>query len=534
MRAVGDNRIVRTFRGAWSLAGLAAGVAGLATSYFVSMAMTLRESPVVAVADLVIKLTPGWLAHYLIEQVGHHDKPLLLTGIFVALALVFAWAGRLARRAWWAPVVVYAVLTVVGVYAVSDPRGASAVDVVPVAVGLVTWLVALSLLTEPLRTAELASPPPVTVPGGTVDRLAPAVAPASPSHGRRTFLIRAGVFAAGAAVLGAAGRVVGRGRRHVEESRRLLRLTQVTEPHVPAAARIGVPGITPWQTTANSFYRIDTELVVPAIEPKDWSLRIHGKVDREITLTYSDLVQRQFTEAWVTLCCVSNEVGGNLISNAWFSGVRLADLLAEAGPSADADAVLQTSDDGWTCGTPLSALTDGREAMLAVAMNGSPLPLEHGFPVRTVVPGLYGYVSACKWVVDLEVTNFSEISAYWTDRGWSEKGPVKISSRIDVPRSGSEVPAGSVTFGGVAWEQHTGIQGVELSIDGGDWVPGEIASPPTDDTWVQWKGVADVDKGDHLVRVRAISKSGEVQTGVQQDVLPDGATGWHTSDFRAT
>jgi DMSO/TMAO reductase YedYZ molybdopterin-dependent catalytic subunit len=521
---------VRSFRGAWSLAGLAAGVAGLASSYFVAMAMTLRDSPVIAVANLVIKLTPGWLAHYLIEQVGHLDKPLLLTGIFVVLALVFAWAGRLARRTWWAPAVVYGALTVVAAVAVGRERGAQTVDFIPVALGFVTWLVTLSLLTEPLRTAELATPAPLAE--GEPDHLV-RTTPAG-DHSRRTFVIRAGLIAAGAAVVAGAGRVVGRGRRKVEESRRLLRLTQVSEPVVPAGARIGVQGITPWETPSASFYRIDTEIVVPAIEPKSWQLRIHGKVDREITLTYSELIARQFTEAWVTLCCVSNEVGGNLISNAWFSGVRLADLLAEAGVHPDADAVLQTSDDGWTCGTPLSALTDGRNAMLAVAMNGDPLPLEHGFPVRTVVPGLYGYVSACKWVVDMEVTNFSKISAYWTERGWSEKGPVKMSSRVDVPRSGADVPSGAVTFGGVAWAQHTGIQGVEFSVDGGPWTPADIASVPTDDTWVQWKGVAQVEQGDHRVRVRAIDKDGTVQTGVEHDVLPDGATGWHSSDFSCT
>ena len=435
-----DNRVVRTFRGAWSLAGLAAGAAGLATSYFVAMAMTIRESPVVAVAELVIRLTPGWLAEYLIGLVGHLDKPLLLLGIFVVLGVVFAWAGRLARRTWWAPVVVYAVLAAIAGLAVSVQHGATAIDVVPVAVGFVTWLVTLSLLTEPLRTSELAAEH-ARAASGEVDVLGPA--PVSGEHGRRTFMIRAGVIAAGAAVLGAAGRVVGRGRRHVEESRRLLRLPQVTEPRVPAAARVGLKDVSPWQTGNGGFYRIHTAIVVPAIEPKNWSLRIHGKVDREITLTYAELVDRQFTEAWITLNCVSNPVGGDLIGNAWWSGVRLADLLAEAGPQEGADAVLQTSDDGWTCGTPLAALTDDRNAMLAVAMNGTPLPIEHGFPVRTVVPGLYGYVSACKWVVDMEVTSFEDISAYWTERGWSELGPVKIASRIDVPRSGADVPSGS-------------------------------------------------------------------------------------------
>ena len=246
-------------------------------------------------------------------------------------------------------------------------------------------------------------------------------------------------------------------------------------------------------------------------------------------------MDRQFTEAWITLNCVSNPVGGDLIGNAWWSGVRLADILALAGPHDGADAVLQTSEDGWTCGTPLATLTDDRNAMLAVAMNGTPLPIEHGFPVRTVVPGLYGYVSACKWVVEMEVTSFDEISAYWTERGWSEQGPVKIASRIDVPRSGSDVPTGAVSFGGVAWAQHTGIQGVEFSVDGAAWTDAEIAVVPNnDDTWVQWKGVAELEEGDHAVRVRAIDKDGQVQTGVEQDVLPDGATGWHTRDFSCT
>ncbi len=535
---------MRTFRGAWSLAGLAAGGAGLATSYFVAMAMTIRESPVVAVAELVIRITPGWLAEYLIGLVGQLDKPLLLLGIFVALGVVFAWAGRLARRLWWAPSVVYAALGAVGAVAVGVQRGTTTIDMVPVAVGFVTWLVTLSLLTEPLRHADLAEahasrPTPDAFAGAepeTVELVGGGGAAelAHPDHTRRTFVIRAGLIAAGAAVLATAGRVVGRGRRHVEESRRLLRLPQVTEPSVPSAARIRLKGVSPWQTGNGDFYLIHTAIVVPTIEPKDWSLRIHGLVDRELTLSYSELLERQFTEAWITLNCVSNTVGGDLIGNAWWSGVRLADLLAEAGPQDGADAVLQTSDDGWNCGTPLSALTDDRNAMLAVAMNGQPLPIEHGFPVRTIVPGLYGYVSACKWVVDMEVTSFDKVTAYWTDRGWGEKGPVKMSSRVDVPRSGAEVEVGEVTFGGVAWAQHTGVQGVEFAVDGGEWLDAEIAAVPNDDTWVQWKGTTDVEEGDHTVRVRAVDKDGTVQTGVEQDVLPDGATGWHTSDFTAS
>src|SRR4051812_12856549 len=256
MTAVGDNFGVRSFRGAWSLAGLVAGAAGLATSYFVAMAMTLRESPVVAVAQLVIKLTPGWLAHYLIERVGHLDKPLLVTGILVVLALLFAWAGRLARRAWWASVLIYAVLALVAAVAALQQTGATTVDVIPIAVGFVTWLVTLSLLTEPLRRADLVVH---HVPeAGEPDVLEP-LPPGD--HTRRAFMIRVGLLATAAVVVGGLGRVIGRGRRHVEESRRLLRLPQATEPVTPPGVRVGVKGVTPWGTSAARFYRIDTELV---------------------------------------------------------------------------------------------------------------------------------------------------------------------------------------------------------------------------------------------------------------------------------
>jgi DMSO/TMAO reductase YedYZ molybdopterin-dependent catalytic subunit len=227
-------------------------------------------------------------------------------------------------------------------------------------------------------------------------------------------------------------------------------------------------------------------------------------------------------------------VGGDLIGNAWWSGVRLAAILADAGIQEGADALLQTSDDGWTCGTPLAAVTDDRNAMLAVAMNGEPLPVEHGFPVRTIVPGLYGYVSACKWVVDMEVTRFSDFTAYWTSKGWSEQGPVKMSSRIDVPGNGDHVDAGTVVFAGAAWEQHTGIERVEVSVDGGSWKVADLARVPNDDTWVQWRVELGVDGGDHQARVRATDKSGDVQTGVLRDVVPDGATGWHTIGFNAS
>jgi DMSO/TMAO reductase YedYZ molybdopterin-dependent catalytic subunit len=236
----------------------------------------------------------------------------------------------------------------------------------------------------------------------------------------------------------------------------------------------------------------------------------------------------------MTLNCVSNTVGGDLIGNAWWSGVRIAPLLEEAGVHPDADGVLQKSADGWTCLTPIEVLTDDRNAMLAVAQNGEPLTVEHGFPVRMIVPGLYGYVSATKWVIDLEVTRFDDAQGYWTDKGWSAHGPVKLASRIDVPRGGSEIDHGDVTVAGTAWQQHTGVRAVEISVDGGAWRPTALARVPGVDTWVQWRTSVPLERGDHQVRVRATSDAGDVQTSVRADPVPDGATGWHTVNFRVS
>lgn len=495
----------------WALAGILTGIAGLATSYAVAMVLTIRESPVVAVAELVIRLTPGALAERAISLVGQLDKPLLVLGIVLFLLAMFALAGVMARTSWVKPQLVWLGLAAIGVLAVLIQRGAGAVDVLPVLVGLLTWVALLPALTAPLRMGEAH--------------------PELESRERRVFLMVAGVLGIAAVGVAVAGRVVGAGRRHVVESRRLLRLDEVTLPELPQGVSSRVPDVAPWQTPNDDFYLIHTAISVPAIEPKDWRLRIHGMVERELVLTYDDLIARGLTEQWVTLNCVSNEVGGDLVGNAWWSGVRVADLLREAGVRGDADCVLQTSEDGWNCATPLTTLTDDRGAMLAVAMNGRPLPIEHGFPVRTVVPGLYGYVSATKWVVDYEVTRFGDVAAFWTQRGWSELGPVKIASRIDVPRSGDDVDPGLLDVGGLAWKQHTGIEAVEIALDGGAWERVELAVAPTDDTWVQWSGTVDVAPGDHTLRVRAIGKDGDVQTGAVADVVPDGATGWHTVEF---
>jgi DMSO/TMAO reductase YedYZ molybdopterin-dependent catalytic subunit len=391
--------------------------------------------------------------------------------------------------------------------------------------GTATWLAVLPVLVR-------AVPSPAPADGEAAREAVRGDRDPGPSGTRRVFLLRAALVGAGALVVGAGGRLLGRTRRIVEEARAALDLP-VTRGTVPSGAETGVPDHGPWRVSNDDFYRIDTALVVPTVDPKTWRLRVHGLVDRELTLTFDDLLDRRLTEAWVTLCCVSNPVGGELIGNAWWSGVRVADLLAEAGPAAGADAVLQTSEDGWTCATPLGVLTDDRDALLAVAMNGEPLPLEHGFPVRMVVPGLYGYVSATKWLVDLEVTRFADVEAYWTSRGWAEQGPVKTQSRIDVPRPHHRVMAGAVTVAGVAWAQHTGIEAVEVRLDGGPWTPVDLGRVPSADTWVQWSGTVEADAGVHTLAVRATDRTGATQTGVRSDVVPDGATGWHTVEFTA-
>ncbi|MGN6250399.1 MAG: molybdopterin-dependent oxidoreductase [Marmoricola sp.] len=499
-----------TGRGRWyAAAGLVAGAAGVLTSTAAGTALRVTN-PVVAVAEAVRDATPGGLAERLIHLVGHADKPLLVAGTVVILLALCAGSGLLSRAHPALADLALGVLAALGLLAVATRNGAGIGAGLTVVVGFATWVVVLHLLTGRLQRTR------------------------DPVESRRGFLTMTGGVAvvAGLALLG--GRALSSGRRAVEEARARLRLP-VRSGVAPAGADLGVAGIPPWQTPNRAFYLIHTALVEPAIAPADWRLRIHGMVDHPLEIGYQDLLARGLHDRWITLCCVSNEVGGDLIGNAWWSGVPIRDLLAEVGVHADADAVKQTSADGWTCGTPLSALTDpDRDAMLALAMNGQPLPVEHGFPVRMVVPGLYGYVSATKWLVDLEVTRYDRFTAYWTERGWGEKGPVKTESRVDVPRDGSRVAAGTVRVGGSAWAQHTGIEAVEFQLDGGPWQPARLGTVPEADTWVQWTGEVQVDAGDHELRVRATDRSGSTQTAVRADVLPDGATGWHTVGFTAS
>jgi DMSO/TMAO reductase YedYZ molybdopterin-dependent catalytic subunit len=494
-----------------AVAGLVTGLAGIATSLAATAALDQRANPVEAVGEQVRDSMPDKLVHPLIKLVGHHDKAFLIAGVTVGLLVLSALAGVLALRRAMLGVLIFVAMGVVAGAVAANRPGATTNELIPVLVGAATWVVLISTL-PPTRPATTARAEEVAAD-------------------RRSFLQRVGVVGVAAVGFGVLSRFLGRKRRAVEAARARLKLP-VTTGTVPAGADFGLDGLTPWRVQSDRFYRIDTALVVPVIGPDEWSLRIHGMVDREIKLSYQDLLDRKLTEAWVTLCCVSNPVGGNLIGNAWFSGVRIADLLKEAGVHADADAIKQTSEDGWTCGTPIEAVTDDRNAMLAVAMNGKPLPVEHGFPVRMVVPGLYGYVSATKWIRDIEVSRFDAFQGYWTPRGWSEKGPVKTESRIDVPAKGRAM-AGDVVVAGQAWAQHTGIAKVEIRLDGNDWQECDLGRVPGNDTWVQWRTTVHVAAGIHTVAVRATDKSGYTQTGVRQDVLPNGATGWDTVRFTA-
>ena len=496
-------------RRAYGLAGLVTGAAGLAVSFFVASLMNIRTNPVVAVGETVIELTPGAVAERAIQAVGQLDKPLLVTGVLLFLVAASYTAGVLAARSTVWPPLVFLVLAAVAAACVLTRPSAKSTDVLPVLAGAFVWLGTIGSLTA-------------RVPAAPVD-----------SESRRRFLGIVGGIAAASAVVGVLGRVVGQGRRKVEAARSLLRLP-ITQGMPPEGATLDA-AVEPWVTPNDSFYLIHTALVAPSVDPQEWLLRIHGMVERPLTLTYQNLLDRELTEQWITLNCVSNPVGGDLIGNAWWSGVRIDSILAEAGLKPGADAIKQTSHDGWTCGTPLSAVTDpARGAMLALGMNGEPLPIEHGFPVRMIVPGLYGFVSATKWLVDIEVTRFADFKAYWSTRGWSEQAPVKLASRIDVPRSHDEVAAGAVRIGGSAWEQTVGIASVDYQLDGGPWQSATLGAVPTDSTWVQWAGSIDVVRGEHQLVVRATDRNGQVQTSAYAAPAPDGASGWHTVSFDAT
>ncbi|MFC4137667.1 MULTISPECIES: molybdopterin-dependent oxidoreductase [unclassified Microbacterium] len=519
----------RTMRWAAAAAGVAAALLGAGAGELVAALFAPSSSPFAVVGGALIDVAPAWAKDTAIAWFGTNDKAALLVGIAIVLLAASAIAGLCEARWARSGVIAFAVLGVgVGVLALTRPDAGFTAWVPSVLAGAVA-AIALRLLNRVRMQAE--STPAGRTPGVSADERDSVPASVSGDGvSRRRFLVWVAGTAVAGVVLAAAGSLARAGSTAVTAVRDAIRLPRaaVPAPAIPADAELGTPGLTPVITPNQDFYRIDTALVVPSVDPADWRLRIHGMVAHEVTLTWDDLLALPLQESAVTLSCVSNIVGGDLVGNAVWLGYPIRELLKRAQPDADADMVLSTSVDGFTAGTPLEALTDDRDALLAIGMNGEPLPLEHGFPVRMVVPGLYGYVSATKWVTDLEVTRYDRATAYWTDRGWSAKGPIKLQSRIDVPRARTPIPSGDTVIAGVAWQPHSGVSGVEVQIDDGPWQRAELATAISDDTWVQWLLPWQADAGEHELRCRAIGSDGEPQTGASAPPAPDGATGWHT------
>ncbi|MFI7428616.1 molybdopterin-dependent oxidoreductase [Micromonospora sp. NPDC049836] len=546
-------------RGRAALAGVTAAAVAIGVAEPVAVLTGPRSAPLIAVGGLVVDVVPEPVKQFAIAVFGRYDKIALLVGTAVLLAAIAALIGVLAARRLRIGLAGIAAFAALGVAAALTRAGADAFDALPALVGgvlgaLTLWAFVAGPLRQdpspgplreavspgPARGADISSPPPEAA---TRPAVPPAVAALAPDEGpagwepaepagdesRRRFLRGVGLLAGTAAVAGLGGHWLA-GRRGVSAARAAVRLPApvAPAPPVPAGADLGVRGLAPFVTPNREFYRIDTALVVPQVDPVSWRLRIHGRVRKPLELSFDDLLARPMVERDITLACVSNEVGGDLIGNARWLGVPIRDLLAEVEPEEGADQVVGRSVDGWTCGTPTAVLRDGRDALLAVGMNGEPLPVAHGFPVRMVVPGLYGYVSACKWVTELELTSFADFDAYWVPRGWSAQGPIKTESRIDTPRRRDGLTAGPVTVAGVAWAQHRGIRRVEVRVDGGPWHEATLAPTVSVDTWVQWSWRWDATPGEHTLQVRATDATGETQPEQRSPVAPDGATGWHT------
>lgn len=500
-----------------ALAGVLSVAAALGAGHLVAGLLSEPSaSPFLAVGNAVVDRTPNPVKSFAISVFGSDDKTALLTGMAVVIALVAAAAGIASRRRSWPGLAVVAALGLLGGLAVVEQTSGAWTLLAPIAA-----LVAGLAVFAGLHARARANPRRDT--------------------GRRGLLLGFGGVAVGAALAGAGGALLA-GRRDVAASRRAVGplVPARPAPPIPPGAAFPELGTPTFLTPASEFYRVDVNLTVPQLRAQEAVLRIHGMVDREIELPFSDIVARPLVERTITMTCVSNPVGGPYVSTANFIGVPLADLLAEAGVHPDAEQLVGRAVDGFTIGTPLDRVLGHPDALLAIGMNGEPLLPEHGFPMRAVVPGLYGYVSATKWLSELELTTFA-FDPYWERRGWDGDSagivPIKISSRIDAPAGFAEVPAGEVVLAGTSWAQGVGIAGVEVRLDDGEWRPAELGAAVDPDTWRMWYLRVPLRPGRHSATVRAIDRAGTVQTGERVDPInagPDGATGRHTVIFSVT
>jgi DMSO/TMAO reductase YedYZ molybdopterin-dependent catalytic subunit len=504
-----------------AVAGVAAAAVVLSVAELIGAFFTARATPLIALGSTFIDFTPPWLKDFAIATFGTNDKAALFGGMGLAILLLACVLGVVAYRKWALGVAGVLLMGAVIVASVVTRASVQLVDAIPSLIGTAAGLVVLRLLVT--RLWRMSSWPAVASDVAAKGAERPATT-------RRAFFATTAITAAAAAIAATGGRLLSAARSNVARARESLQLPSPAKaaPAVPAGVQSATPGVTPWVTPNNQFYRIDTALSVPEINAQEWELRVHGLVEQEVTLTFQDLLDAELIESHVTLTCVSNPVGGNLAGNAKWLGLPIREVLRMARPKDGADMVLSTSEDGFSASTPLEVLQDDRDAMLAIGMNGEPLPLEHGYPVRMVVPGLYGFVSATKWVVDLEVTRFADSKAYWTDRGWSERGPIKTMARVEVPKSFAQVPAGKVAIGGTAWAQTRGITKVEVQIDNGPWTEAVLSAEASVVTWRQWSFEWDATPGPHYIKARATDGTGEVQTDKRADPVPDGASGWQS------
>ncbi|MER6816357.1 molybdopterin-dependent oxidoreductase [Spirillospora sp. NPDC000708] len=524
---------------AMGVAELAAGLLGRASS-----------SPLFAVGAGFIDLTPVWLKDFAIRHFGSNDKTVLLIGLGAGIMAAALVIGVLSRGRLVFGLIGLAAFGTVGVVAALTRPAAEPVDALPAAFGALAGMAALTLLARGVRPSPITPPEPAVTHQAAQGTATPADGGATdvldsdgPQHRPKdsrpkdtgTGIDRRRVLLTGAGVIGvaAAGGVSGRVLLHrgdVSSVRAKLRLPQPASPArpVPPGSQVRLPGMTPFRTPNRDFYRVDTALVLPQVDPRDWTLRIHGMVAHPVELSFEDLLREALIERDITLSCVSNQVGGDLAGNARWLGAPLAPLLRRAGIGSGADQILSRSSDGMTLSTPIETILDGRDALIAVGMNGEPLPIVHGFPARLVVPGLYGYVSATKWVVDLKVTRFATDHAYWTKRGYADHAPIKTFSRIDVPKPLANMKAGRVAVAGTAWAQHRGVDAVEWQVDDGPWRQARLAPVPGLDTWRQWITEWDAAPGSHTLRCRATDGTGRTQPQHRTPPFPDGATGWHS------
>ncbi len=503
-------------RSAYAAFGVLATLVGMGAGHLVAAFTSPASSPVLAVGSAVIDRTPVPLAQWAIRTFGTADKAILIGSVIVGVLLLAGLAGILARNRFVVGAALLVVLVAIAAAAALTNAGAGALDVVPALATAVVGVAALALLDRLARRSRPASTDDAGADGTTS------------GVGRRGVLIGAGSMVVLAAALAGAGRLVGRLRSAPADV--TLPAAAQPLPALPAGLEETYSGISPLQVPNEDFYRVDTRLDVPIVDVEDWTLTIDGDVDQEVVLTFDDIAAMELIERDITLTCVSNSVGGEFVGGARWLGVPLMALLEMAGiENTKADQIFSTDVDGMTISTPFALATDGRDAMLAIGMNGEPLPREHGFPARMVIPGLYGFISATKWIERITLTTYAEQDSYWTERDWATDAPIKISARIDTPQGlPEEVAPGEVIVGGVAWAQtQGGVAKVEVSVDDGEWQEAELGPDVDNDYWRQWFYRWDATSGLHSVAARVTDGNGELQSTKEAQPFPSGSSGIH-------